>query len=106
MVNGIKLSDLWLSHSLRTGGEKASPHGAFLLIFCAPRGSGDVICYYLRGGGIMRKILEDIYYDRLSRNAQIYRPGSKYDKAISAVTRLEDRLQKLLPPEHRQDLKD
>ena len=50
MVNGIKLSDLWLSHSLRTGGEKASPHGAFLLIFCAPLGSGDVICYYLRGG--------------------------------------------------------
>ena len=44
MVNGIKLSDLWLSHSLRTGGEKASPHGAFLLIFCAHRGA-------VRGGG-------------------------------------------------------
>ncbi len=54
----------------------------------------------------MRKILEDIYYDRLSMNAQMYRPGSKYDKAISEVTRLEDRLQKLLPPEHSQDLKD
>ncbi len=53
----------------------------------------------------MRNILEDIYYDRLSMNEQMYRRGSKYDKAISEVTRLEDRLLKLLP-EHHQDLKD
>ncbi len=54
----------------------------------------------------MRKILEDIYYGRLSMNEQIYRRGSKYDEAISEVTRLEDHLLKLLPPEHHQDLKD
>lgn len=48
----------------------------------------------------MQKIIEDIYYGRLSVSEQTYQKGSQYDETLSEVVKLAEDLQKLLLSEH------
>ena len=50
----------------------------------------------------MQKIIEDIYYGRLSVSEQTY---SQYDETLSEVVKLAEDLQKLLLSEHQDTLR-
>ena len=53
----------------------------------------------------MQKIIEDIYYGRLSVSEQTYPKGSQYDETLSEVVKLAEDLQKLLLSEHHDTLR-
>ena len=53
----------------------------------------------------MQKIIEDIYYGRLSVSEQTYQKGSQYDETLSEVVKLAEDLQKLLLSEHQDTLR-
>ncbi len=45
----------------------------------------------------MQKIIEDIYYGRLSVSEQTYPKGSQYDETLSEVVKLAEDLQNAAP---------
>ena len=53
----------------------------------------------------MQKIIEDIYYGRLSVSEQTYPKGSQYDETLSEVVKLAEDLQTLLLSEHHDTLR-
>lgn len=54
----------------------------------------------------MQKIIEDIYYGRLSVSEQTYPKGSQYDETLSEVVKLAEDLQTLLLSEHHDTTKE